>query len=78
MNPCKFCSQSIHWINSNGKWLPFEDSSGSQLHKCVEWKNQKQSMQLQISELREQQQIDHHLIVKLISKIGNSDKRYEM
>ena len=78
MNSCKACNREIFWINVNGKPKPFEDSSGLQAHKCPEWDNQNRSVQQQIAFLREQQQIDHTLIVKLISKIENSDKRYEL
>ena len=78
MSSCKACKREIYWIDINGKPKPFDDISGYQPHKCAEWENQKQSIQQQIAEIREQQQIDHNLIVKLISKIENSDKRYEL
>ena len=72
---CKFCGNQIFWCNLNGKNLPFDDQYGTQKHQCEEFKKETKSIQQQIFELREQQKIDHNLIVKLISKFEENTRK---
>jgi len=76
MNSCKFCGKQIFWMNNNGKTQPFEDQFGTQKHTCQEFKQATKLLIQQVSELREQQQIDHNLIVKLISKFDEFTKKF--
>jgi len=70
------CGTQLFWCKLNGKNLPFEDQYETQRHQCEEYKREKKSFQQQIVELREQQQIDHNLIVKLISKFDEFTRKF--
>lgn len=77
MNICKYCTKQIHWIKLNGESKPFDDPYGSTLHQCNQYQQQRKTLKEKISELQEQIQKNHNLIVKLIPRIADLEKRFE-
>ena len=75
MSFCKYCSNQIYWSDVKGKPKPFDDSSGSQAHKCDNFKKIKTSQEQKILELEEKVLTSHNLIVKLFSKIEDLERR---
>jgi len=73
---CKFCGKQIFWFQLNGRNRPFEDQSGSLPHHCESFKKENITIQQKISHLQEQQQIDHNLIVTLISKLDAFTRKF--
>ena len=77
MNPkiCKFCFQKIYWHLINKEWKPFDDSTRIQPHKCGKLSKEAKPQDLTISELEDLVQRNYNLLVKVISKINDLERK---
>ena len=75
MSHCKFCSNKIHWIQHDEKWKPYDDSAGTQPHNCEKFPKDTKIHNPTISELEDLIQRNYNLLVKVISKINDLEKK---
>lgn len=75
MPKCDYCSQMIYWIMTNEGNKPFNDPQGSSRHTCDEFKKYRESLQKQISDLKDTVEGLKNVIPKILSKIDKLEKR---
>jgi len=72
---CKGCKKLIYILQINdGSWKAFEDAFGSTRHECEQFEQARKTTEQRFVELEEKMQIDHNLLVKMISKINNNTR----
>ena len=75
MSVCNYCNKQIHWFKINGKNKPFDDSAGTTYHQCEQFKQAHKTIEQRLLDLEERMQIDHNLLVKMISKNNGLEER---
>lgn len=74
---CKFCNQEIFWKSVNGKFNPFNDSSGTERHNCVKIPST-DSFNERISNLEETVTGLKNLNSKMMTKITELEKQVKL